>query len=266
MAPSNSTVVQKSGDPWRVVWITGASTGIGRELALRMANQGSRVAASARSADKLADLAALSKNITAFPLDVTDEAAVAACVTRIEAELGAIDLAVLNAGVWHPMTASNYDLAKAKDSNTVNYVGVINALHPVMKAMMARGAGHIALVASVAGYRGLPKGAAYAPTKAALISLAESLYADLALKGVRMTIINPGFVATPMTAVNTFPMPFLVTETEAVDAMMAGLKRGKFEIVFPTRMAVVMKALRVLPYGIFLWLNGRIARQEPPAS
>ncbi len=264
MAPGSSQTSPTAGDPWRVVWITGASTGIGRELALRLSNAGIQVAASARSADKLTELAALSKNITAFPLDVTDEAAVATCVTRIETELGAIDLAVLNAGVWHPMSASTYDLAKAKESMAVNYVGVINALTPVMKAMMARGAGHIAMVASVAGYRGLPKGAAYAPTKAALISLAESLYADLALKGVRMTIINPGFVATPMTAVNTFPMPFLVTETQAVDAMISGLKRGTFEIVFPTRMAIVMKSLRLLPYSVFLWLNGRIARREPP--
>lgn len=163
------------------------------------------------------------------------------------------------------MSASKYDLAKAKDSFTVNVTGVINALAPVMKTMIARGAGHIAIVASVAGYRGLPKGAAYAPTKAALISLAESLYADLRLKGVKMTIINPGFVATPMTSVNTFPMPFIVTESQAVDAMMSGLKRGGFEIVFPMRMALMMKTLRLLPYRIFFWATGKISAREPPA-
>lgn len=180
-------------------------------------------------------------------------------------DLGPVDLAVFNAGVWHPMSASKYDLAKAKDSLTVNVTGVINALDPVMRTMIARGAGHIAIVASVAGYRGLPKGAAYAPTKAALISLAESLYADLRLKGVKMTIINPGFVATPMTSVNTFPMPFIVTESQAVDAIMAGLKRGGFEIVFPMRMALMMKTMRLLPYRIFFWATGKISAREPPA-
>lgn len=198
-------------------------------------------------------------------LDVTDEKAVAACASQIVSDLGAVDLAVFNAGVWHPMSASKYDMAKAKDSLTVNVTGVINALDPVMRTMIARGAGHIAIVASVAGYRGLPKGAAYAPTKAALISLAESLYADLRLKGVKMTIVNPGFVATPMTSVNTFPMPFIVTESQAVDAIMAGLKRGGFEIVFPMRMALMMKTLRLLPYRIFFWATGKISAREPPA-
>ncbi len=252
--------------PWRVVWITGASTGIGRELALSLARDGCRVAVSARSASKLAELAALSPLISAFDLDVTDGGAVAQTVARIESSLGPIDLAILNAGVWHPMGASSYDLSKAAESMAVNYGGVINALAPVMQSMTGRGSGHIALVASVAGYRGLPKGAAYAPTKAALINLAEALYPDLRLKGVKMTVINPGFVATPMTEVNTFPMPFLVSTAEAVAAICAGLETGRFEIVFPGRMAVMMKSLRVLPYRLFFWLTGKISKREPPAA
>ena len=252
--------------PWRVVWITGASTGIGRELALSLARDGCRVAVSARSASKLAELAALSPLISAFELDVTDGGAVAQTVARIEGSLGPIDLAILNAGVWHPMGASSYDLSKAAESMAVNYGGVINALAPVMQSMTGRGSGHIALVASVAGYRGLPKGAAYAPTKAALINLAEALYPDLRLKGVTMTVINPGFVATPMTEVNTFPMPFLVSTAEAVGAIRAGLETGRFEIVFPGRMAVMMKSLRVLPYRLFFWLTGKISKREPPAA
>ena len=133
-----------------------------------------------------------------------------------------------------------------------------------MKNMIARGRGHLALVSSVAGYRGLPKGAAYAPTKAALISLAESLYADLKIKGVRMTVINPGFVATPMTERNTFPMPFIVTIDDAVKAIRRGLDSNRFEIVFPTRMAIMMKTLRLLPYRIFFLATGAIAKREPP--
>lgn len=248
----------------RVVWITGASSGIGRELALSFARDGYSVAVSARGADKLSELEALSANIKAFPCDVTDAESVAATVSAIETASGPIDLALLNAGVWHPMTASQYDLAKVKASMDVNYLGVTNALAPVMKLMIARRGGHIAIVSSVAGFRGLPKGAAYAPTKAALISLAESLYADLRIKGVRMTIINPGFIATPMTEVNTFPMPFIVSIDDAVKAIRRGLDSNRFEIVFPGRMALLMKTLRVLPYRIFFWATGKIAQREPP--
>lgn len=248
----------------KTIWITGASTGIGRELALSYAYDGHRVAVSARSAGKLSELEALSSNITAFPVDVTDTGAVAATVATIESTMGPIDLAILNAGVWHAMTASRYDLGKVKTSMDVNYFGVTNALDPVMKAMIARGRGHLAIVASVAGYRGLPKGAAYAPTKAALISLAESLYADLKIKGVKMTVINPGFIATPMTEANTFPMPFIVSTEMAVKAIRKGLDSGRFEIVFPGRMAVLMKTLRLLPYRIFFLANGAIAKREPP--
>ncbi|MGQ0457585.1 MAG: SDR family NAD(P)-dependent oxidoreductase [Hyphomicrobium sp.] len=247
-----------SATPWRVVWITGASTGIGRDLALRMARDGAMVAASARSAEKLAQLVASSPNIRAFPVDVTDVSAVAATVTRIEADLGAIDLAVLNAGVWHPMTVTDYDLEKATESMSVNYVGVINAVAPLMQAMCARGAGHIALVASVAGYRGLPKGSAYGPTKSALINFAESVYPSLKAKGVKMQIVNPGFVETPMTAVNDFPMPFIVTSDEAARRIHEGLVRDKFEIVFPRRMALLMKLLRMIRYRQYFRITGRM--------
>lgn len=249
------------------VWITGASTGIGRELALSFARDGFKVAASARSADKLADLAAASANIKAYPLDVLNAADAANTADRIERDIGPIGLAIFNAGVWYPMTASTYDLENVKASMDVNYLGVTNALAPVMRAMIGRGCGHLAIVSSVAGFRGLPKGAAYGPTKAALINLAECLYADLKLKGVAMTVINPGFVATPMTSVNTFPMPFIVTVEEAVRAIRSGLDAGRFEVVFPGRMALMMKTLRILPYRVFFWATGKIsARELPPAD
>ena len=160
------------------------------------------------------------------------------------------------------MSASNFDLDKVNNSLAVNYQGVTNALAPVMRAMIARGRGHIAVVSSVAGYRGLPKGAAYGPTKAALINLAESLYANLQLKGVTMTVINPGFVATPMTEPNTFPMPFIVSTDEAVSYIRRGLGSGRFEIVFPGRMAFMMKMLRLLPYRIYFWVAGKVSKRE----
>lgn len=248
----------------KVVWITGASSGIGRELALSFANDGAIVAASARSKDKLDAIAQLSPNIHAFPLDVTDAEAASRVTGEIARALGPVDLAILNAGIFPPMTVSRYDADKVRASNAINYLGVVNSLEPVMAAMVARKAGHIAIVSSVAGFRGLPKGVAYAPTKAALISLAESLYPDLKLKGVRMTIINPGYVATPMTEPVTFPMPFIIPVDQAVAEIRNGIASGRFEIVFPWRMKWLMKTMRVLPYGAFFYLMGLIAKREPP--
>lgn len=235
----------------RVIWITGASSGIGEALALSYARDGATVAATARNVDALRSLEAQNPNIKAFPGDVTDRAAVGRIAAEIEATFGPIELAILNAGIWRPLSASRFEAEKVQTSLDVNYMGVVNCLDPVMRAMIARGRGHIAFVSSIAGYRGLPLGGAYGPTKAALISLAESLYTDLKLKGVRITVINPGFVATPMTEPNTFYMPFIVSVDDAVRAIRKGLARGRFEIIFPGRMAAVMKILRVLPYVLY---------------
>jgi NADP-dependent 3-hydroxy acid dehydrogenase YdfG len=157
---------------WKTAWITGASTGIGREMALLLAGQGVRVAASARNADKLADLAKDQPGIVPIPLDVTDRAAVARAYDVVRAQLGAVDLAILNAGIWGPMGAAYYRASRIEHSMAVNFGGIVNALEPLLADMIAIHAGHVALVASVAGYRGLPQALAYAPSKAAVISLA----------------------------------------------------------------------------------------------
>lgn len=243
--------------PWRTAWITGASSGLGRELALRLAREGVRVAVSARSADRLGELTAANARLIAVPLDVTDRAAVAAAHDRVQAELGSIDLAVLNAGVWHPMKAREYDAERAAHSMAVNYFGIVNALGPLIPSMTSAGRGQIALVASVAGYRGLPMAAAYAPSKAAVISLAEVLRLELSRHGIVVSLVNPGFVATPMTAVNEFPMPFILEADDAADRIYRGLARGRFEIAFPWQLATMLKLLRVMPNAIFL----RIARR-----
>lgn len=249
---------------WKVIWITGASTGIGRELALRLAASGAQVAVSARSADKLAQLAALSPNIKAYPYDVTDLAAARSTAQAISQDLGPIDLAILNAGVWIPMGATAYDPEAVTQSMLVNYTGVTNALAPLLPAMISRKSGHIALVSSVAGYRGLPVAISYAPTKAALISLAETLYPDLLDENVKLTVINPGFVDTPMTKKNDFPMPFMVSTEFAADAMIKGLIRGKFEIVFPWQMKLMAKFSRLLPYWLYFGFINTLPSQ--PAS
>ncbi len=239
---------------WSVVWITGASSGIGRVLAVQLAKAGAKVAISARSADKLAEVAASQAGIFAFPLDVGDASATEATVAAIEAQLGPIDLAVLNAGTWDPMSATDFSAARANASMQVNYVGHANGIEALGPRFMARKTGHIALVSSVAGYRGMPQAAAYAPSKAAVISLAESLQPDFARHNVTLSVINPGFVATPMTAVNQFPMPFLMPVDKAVDRIVVGLTKRKFEIAFPWPLVTMLKIMRVLPYPMYFWV------------
>ena len=244
---------------WKTAWVTGASTGIGREIALQLARKGVQVAASARSADRLVELAAVDQKIVPAPLDVTNAEAVGAAYARIIQQLGSIDLAVLNAGVWHPLRASSYDAALARQSMQVNYDGIANALQPLIAGMVTEGKGHIALVASVAGYRGLPMAAAYAPSKAAVISLAEVLRLELSRHGIVVSLVNPGFVETPMTAVNEFPMPYIVTADDAARRIIRGLERGKFEIAFPWQLVTMLKLLRVLPNAIYLRIADRLA-------
>ena len=218
---------------WKTAWVTGASTGIGRELVLQLARGGVRVAASARSADKLDELAKANPNVLAVPLDVTVRSDVGAAHRRIVEAVGAIDLAILNAGVWHPMKASEYDADRAIQSMEVNYNGIVYALEPLIPAMIASGRGQIALVASVAGYRGLPMSAAYAPSKAAVINLAEVLRLELAHHGIVLSLVNPGFVETPMTAVNEFPMPYILKPGDAADADHSRARTRKVRDRFP---------------------------------
>ncbi len=242
------------GFPWKTVWITGASTGIGRELALLLARGGVTVAASARSAEKLA---ALGAGIRPYPLDVTDAAAVSATADRIERDLGPIDLAVFGAGTYAPVDVTAIDPKIFAQMVATNYMGVVNGLAALSPRMTARRAGHISWIASVAGYNGLPKAAGYGPTKAALINLGESLYPEMKRLGVKISVINPGFVSTPMTAQNDFPMPFLMTPEDAARRTAEGLVSGRFEIAYPRRFAMILKLLRMLPYSVFFRLIDR---------
>ncbi len=241
--------------PWKTAWITGASSGIGRELALQLAQAGVKVAVSARSADKLLDFQNQQTNVHAFPLDVSDGDAVTKTVDAINAQLGPIDLAIFCAAVWHPMGAADFDAQTAIETVNVNYGGVVRPLAALMPAMMARRSGHVAFVGSVAALRGLPKSVTYSPTKAALLSLAETLKLDLERAGVKITIINPGFVDTPMVSVNKFPMPFMVTAPDAASRMIAGLARGRFEIGFPFATFKMMKLFRKMPNQLYFLMT-----------
>jgi short-subunit dehydrogenase len=240
--------------PWKTAWIVGGSSGLGRELAKLLDGRVPAVAVSARSGEALKELEAQSKTIKAYPLDITDREAVGETLRAIETAHGAVDLVVLSAGIWKIVGPSDFDADDFEQSMKVNYGGVINVLADILPDMLNRRAGQIAIISSVAGYRGLPKSAAYAPTKAALINLAESLHPELAEQGITLSIVNPGFVDTPMTETNDFPMPFLMPVDEAAERLLRGLKRKDYEIVFPRRMALAMKALRLMPNALFFWI------------
>ncbi|MCI4661920.1 MAG: SDR family NAD(P)-dependent oxidoreductase [Neomegalonema sp.] len=234
-------------------WVTGASSGIGRALTLRLAAQGWTVYATARSSEKLAELAAQSPRIRPMPGDVTDLERMREIVTAIT-DQHPLALSVLNAGIYTPMRAQEFDAAEAGRMFAVNQGGVANCLEPLLPHLLARGTGCVAITASVAGYRGLPRAAPYSGTKAALIAMAEALAFDLAPRGVRICVINPGFVETEATGVNDFEMPFLMQPDEVAQRITSGLARPGFEIAFPLRFVLILKALRLLRPRSYFWL------------
>ena len=245
-----------------VAWVTGASAGIGRALALRLATDGWRVAATARRADALDALAAASNGrIAPYPGDVTDAAAMADIVAAIEAREGRIALAVLNAGVYHLAERERLDAALAWRTIETNLGGVVRCLDPLLATMVPRRRGQIALVASLAGYGGIPGSLAYGSGKAAVISIAEALSLTHGRDGLTIQVVNPGFVRTAMTAPNDYPMPFMMSTEAAADRIASGLRRSGFEIAFPRRLAWVAKAAGLLPYPLWLTLMEHATRR-----
>lgn len=241
-------------------WVTGASSGIGREVALEAVRRGWRVVATARRAEELEALRAESvvpNGIIPMPCDVTDQAGMAALVAEVEAQHGPIARVFLNAGIYLPVKAQPFEVEKYHKSFAVNLGGVVNGLAAILPRMFERGFGQIAINASVAGYSGLPTSSAYGATKAGLINMAESLWFDCDPKNILMQVVNPGFVETPATAKNDFPMPFLMPLPEASLRVLNGMEKGRFEITFPRRFAYILKLLRILPRSIYLPLVGR---------
>lgn len=231
------------------VWLVGASSGIGAATAALLQERGARVAVSARSAQALQERFA-SKALIA-PVDVTDADALHAVAHHIAAAWGGIDLTLDFAGTYREMRPWNMDLAAARGIVDLNLAAALNLL-AALQPHLKQGCG-IGLVASVAGYGGLPNSLAYGASKAALINLAESLWLDYRARGVAVYLVNPGFVETPLTAGNRFPMPFLMKADAAARALVAGLERGAFEIHFPRRFSGMLKLLNLLPYPLYFW-------------
>ena len=248
----------------RSVWIVGASTGIGRATAALLHARGARVVVSARSAARLAEFEAQYPGSRALALDVNDAAALARAASEVDAQFGGIDLVCYCAGHYRAMRATDFDLGEALRHVEVNHIGALNLVAAVLPHLLRRGRGHLSLVASVAGYRGLPGALAYGPTKAALINLAEALHLDLAPRGIGVSLINPGFVETPLTAQNGFAMPALISPDQAARAILRGWARGHFEIHFPRRFTWWMKLLRLLPDALYLRAVPRFIADDEP--
>ena len=243
-------------------WITGASSGIGEGVALELARRGWTVAVTARRLDLLEELArraaGLAGRIVAHAGDVTDAASMKAVVEGIESVHGPVALAFLNAGIAPEGADGPIDVAAFEQTLAVNVLGVVKAMAPVFARMSGRGRGQIAVNASLAGYRGLPGAPAYGASKAAAIHLCESLWFDCASAGVRLQVVNPGFVDSPMTRGRPFPMPFLSGPEEAARRIVDGFERGGFTIAFPRRLAWPLAAMRLLPYPLYFALMRRL--------
>ena len=256
-APMNQPIQNWQG---RRVWLVGASSGIGLACAKAMQAAGAHVIVSARDLGTLSEWAAVCKTkglpVALMSLDVTDALQVK-YVARQVAAGGPLDLVLYCAGHYRAQRATEFDLNDMLRHQDVNYNGMLRVLDAVLPVFLQQGHGHISLVSSVAGWRGLPNGLAYGPTKAAMTHLAETLYMDLQDKGIGVSVVNPGFVATPLTAQNNFQMPALISPEEAAKAMLAGWAEGLFDIHFPKRFTGWLKLMRLLPYRVYFALVRR---------
>lgn len=250
------------------VWLVGASSGIGAALAGALFARGARVALSARRAQALDALVRddARERALVVPMDVTDAPGVAAAHRQVLEQWGGIDLTIWVAGTYAPMRAGQFRLEDALRIVRTNVDGVLNGLAALLPVMRGERRGGLAIVSSVAGYRGLPNSLVYGPTKAALNNLTESLYLDLHPLGVGVYLINPGFVQTPLTALNDFRMPAMITAEDAAQRILSGFARGDFEIHFPGRFTRTLKALQLLPYRLYFALVRRLTRSDHGAA
>ena len=245
------------------IWITGASSGIGKALAIRFAQKGWQVAASARRENLLNKISELNKNISPFPLDVTDKEKCKEVFEEIKNKYQNLDICFFSTGTWDPNKEKNIDIEQMESVMKINFFGTLNCIKTVENYFKDKKSGHISIVSSVAGYRGLPNSTGYGASKAALINLAESLYFDFGRHNVRISLVSPGFIKTPMTDKNEFKMPFLKTPEFAADKIYNGLVNGSnFEIDFPKELTLILKLLKILPNRLYLYLIKKLTKLQ----
>ena len=243
------------------IWITGASSGIGKALAEKFAIEGWKVAISARRTEILEQMAS-KENMTSYPLDVTDQKKVTETFSKIVKDFNKIDLCVFSSGTYDPKLEKEINLDQNKFVMNTNYFGVLHCIKSVEGYFKDKKEGHISIVSSIAGYRGLPNSSGYGPSKAALTNLAESLYFDFKKYNVRISLISPGFIKTPLTDKNEFKMPFIKSPEYAAEKIFNGLtKSDAFELHFPKELTLILKLLRILPYKIYLYLIAKFVKR-----
>ena len=236
------------------IWITGASSGIGKALAEKFSLEGWKVAISARRKEILDEMAE-KENIFSYPLDVTNQNQIKDIFSKIINDFGDLDLCVFSSGTYDPKLEQEINIKQNKFVMETNFFGVLYCIKAVEKYFKEKKEGHISIVSSIAGYRGLPNSSGYGPSKAALTNLTESLYFDFKKHNVRISLVSPGFIKTPLTDKNEFQMPFIKSPEFAAEKMFNGLTKTKaFEIHFPKALTVILKFLRILPYKIYLYL------------
>ena len=247
----------------KVIWITGGGTGIGKAVAIKFANKGWQVAISGRRENVLKEVEENYQNIKAFPLDVNDKEKCFNIVENIKKELGDIDICFFSTGTWDPKKEKEIDVEQIEKVFKVNFFGTLNCIKAVENHFRIKKEGVITIVSSIAGYKGLPNSTGYGPSKAALNNLAESLYFDFGRYGVKVCLVSPGFIKSPMTDKNDFKMPFLKTPEYSADRIYNGLvNSNKFEIHFPKELTLILKFLKIIPDRLYFYLVGKLTKLQ----
>jgi short-subunit dehydrogenase len=247
-------------------WIIGASNGIGEELAYKYSSCGYNLMISSRNKDKLQEISHQinkekndKQKILVSALDVCNIFSLQNSYQEFLEKIGNLDLVIFCSAIYNPTTAINFDLKTAIETIDVNLKGAINLLHVILPKMVESKNGHIAFLASVAGYRGLPQSFAYGASKAGLINLCEGIYHELKNQNINLSVINPGFVKTRLTDKNKFKMPFILTPKQAAEEIFLGIEAKKFEIHFPKKFTYFLKLLRIMPNWLFLSIIKKIS-------
>ena len=247
----------------KVIWITGGGTGIGKAVAIKFANQGWNVAISGRRENILKEVEDINPNIKSFPLDVNDKGKCFEIMKNIKDEFGDIDICFFSTGTWDPKKEREIDVEQIEKVFKVNFFGTLNCIKSVEDHFRNRKNGIITIVSSIAGYKGLPNSTGYGPSKAALNNLAESLYFDFGRYNVRVCLVSPGFIKTPMTDKNDFKMPFLKTPEYSADKIYNGLiNSNKFEIHFPKSLTLILKFFKIIPDRLYFYLVKKMTKLQ----